>query len=244
MALRCSEVFRRFFESPEFAMRLRFDEFVFDTGTRELRRADEPVPLPPKTFRFLEVLLERRPEAVSKTTLMDLVWPDTYVTESSLARLATELRTALGDNPGQPRFLRTVYGFGYAFCGEALDEHPAEAARAAVPARGGRGLRLVIAQREIALLQGENILGRDDDARVHVDSARASRRHASITVAGGRATIEDLASKNGTFLRGRRITEPETLRDGDEIVVGPVLMTFRTGPARATETDTALRRPV
>jgi DNA-binding winged helix-turn-helix (wHTH) protein len=222
-------------------MRLRFDEFVFDTGTRELRRGAEAVPLPPKTFRFLEVLLERRPEAVSKSVLMDLVWPDTFVTESSLARLATELREALGDEPKAPRFIRTVYGFGYAFSGEVREDPPAAAARGAALARG---LRLVVGPREIALVEGENILGRDQAARAHVDSAKASRRHARIVVAGDQATIEDLGSKNGTFVRGRRLAGPEALRDGDEIVIGPVLMTFRSGPSRATETDTALRRPV
>lgn len=221
-------------------MRLRFDEFVFDTGTRELRRGAEAVPLPPKTFRFLEVLLERRPEAVSKSVLMDLVWPDTFVTESSLARLTAELREALGDDAKTPRFLRTIYGFGYAFCGEAREEPPAAAARQGA----ARGLRLVVGGREIALLEGENILGRDEGARAHIDSAKASRRHARIVVAGGQAAIEDLGSKNGTFLRGRRLAGKEALQDGDEIVIGPVLMTFRAGPPRSTETDTALRRPV
>jgi len=223
-------------------MRVRFGEFVFDTGTRELRRGEKVVPLPPKTFRFLQVLLEHRPEAVSKSALMDLVWPDTYVTESSLARLTTELREALGDDPRAPRFLRTVYGFGYAFCGDAREEPSTPGARKGPAA--SRGLRLVVGSREIVLLEGENILGRAEDARAHIDSARASRRHACITVAGGRATLEDLGSKNGTSLRGRRIDQGETLRDGDEIVIGPVLMTFRTGPSPSTETDTALRRPM
>jgi DNA-binding winged helix-turn-helix (wHTH) protein len=219
-------------------MRLRFDEFVFDTATRELRRGAGAIPLPPKTYRFLEVLLERRPEAISKDALMDLVWPDTFVSESSLARLATELREALGDDPRAPRFIRTVYGFGYAFSGDAREEPYAEA-RGGPPARG---LQLVVGTREIALVEGENILGRDHGARAHVDSTKASRRHARIVVAGDRATIEDLGSKNGTFVRGRRLAGPEALRDGDEIVIGPVLMTFRAGPSRATETDTALRR--
>ena len=219
-------------------MRLRFEQFVFDTGTRELRRGPDAIPLPPKTFRFLEALLERRPEAVSKVVLMDLVWPETFVTESSLARLATELREALGDDAKTPRFVRTVYGFGYAFCGDARAE-PSE--RDAFPARG---LRLVIGRHEIPLVEGENILGRDEGARAHVDSAKASRRHARIVVAGGQATIEDLGSKNGTFLRGRRLTEKQPLADGDEIVIGPVLVTFRAAPPRSTETDTALRGPV
>jgi DNA-binding winged helix-turn-helix (wHTH) protein len=221
-------------------MRLRFGEFVFDSRSRELRRDGGAVPLPPKTLRFLEVLLERRPEAIGKSKLLELVWPDTFVTESSLARLAAELRAALGDEAKAPRFLRTVYGFGYAFCGEARDEPLAPAARPSL----APGLRLVLGPREIPLVEGENILGRAEDACARIDSAKASRRHARITVQDGRATLEDLCSKNGTFLRGGRLGGPEPLRDGDEIVIGPVLMTFRVGPSRSTETDTAVRRPV
>ena len=122
---------------------------------------------------------------------MDLVWPDTFVTESSLARLTTELRDALGDDAKAPRFLRTVYGFGYAFCGDAREEPSAAAARPPrAPAFASSSVR-----REIPLLEGENILGRAEDARAHIDSAKASRRHARIVVQAGRATIEDLGQQ-------------------------------------------------
>ena len=185
------------------------------------------------------MLLERRPEAVSKAVLLDLVWPQTFVNESSVARLATELRQALGDEARAARYVRTVYAFGYAFCGDAFEE-PAPPRRSLA----ATGLRLVMGRREIALLEGENILGRDEDARAHIDSTKASRRHARIVVAGTRATIEDLASKNGTFLRGRRLVAMEALQDGDEIVIGATSLTFRAGPSRSTETDTALRGPM
>ena len=221
-------------------MRLRFGEFVFDSRTRELRHGGRPLPLPPKTLRFLEVLLEGRPEALSKSQIMERVWPDTFVTEASLARLAAELRAAIGDDAKAPRFVRTVYGLGYAFCGEARDEPLA----ATGPPPQALGLRLTLGAREIPLAEGENILGREDDARVRIDSVKASRRHARVMVRDAQATLEDLGSKNGTFLRGRRVAGPEPLRDGDEIVIGPILMTFRAGPSRSTETDTAMRGPV
>jgi DNA-binding winged helix-turn-helix (wHTH) protein len=220
-------------------MRLRFGEFVFDSRTRELRQHGLPLPLPPKTLRFLEVLLEARPEALSKSRIMERVWPDTFVTEASLARLAAELRAAIGEDAKAPRFVRTVYGLGYAFCGEARDEPLAASSPPRAP-----GIRLTLGAREIPLMEGENVLGREDDARVRIDSSKASRRHARVVVRDAQATLEDLGSKNGTFLRGRRITTPEPLRDGDEIVIGPVLMTFRAGPSRSTETDTGMRRPV
>jgi DNA-binding winged helix-turn-helix (wHTH) protein len=217
-------------------MRLRFSDFVYDSGTRELRRGGAAVALQPKALRLLEVLLDRRPDAVSKAELMELVWPDTFVNESSLARLATEVRAAIGDDARAPRFLRTVYGYGYAFSGDATDES-GEAPRA----RNARGPRLVVGAREIPLADGENILGRGEDAAARIDSAKASRHHARIVVRGGRATLEDMESKNGTFLRGRRLDGAAALQDGDEILIGPVLLVFRDGPSGPTETDTSTR---
>lgn len=216
-------------------MRLRFGEFVFDSGTRELLRDGRVLGLAPKALRFLEILLECRPQALSKQQLLELLWPDSFVAESSLARLAAELRAAIGDDAHDPRFLRTVYGFGYAFCGEAhKDAAPAVGARCAA-------FRVMLGAREIPLDEGPNVLGRAEDATVLIDSTRASRRHAQIVVAGATATLEDLGSKNGTFLRGKRLAAPQVLADGDEIVIGPVLMTFHAGPAGSTETDTSAR---
>jgi DNA-binding winged helix-turn-helix (wHTH) protein len=67
-------------------MRQRFGEFVFDTASRELTRDGVVVPLQPKVFRLLEVLLEARPSALSKPQLHDLVWPEVHVSDASLSR--------------------------------------------------------------------------------------------------------------------------------------------------------------
>jgi DNA-binding winged helix-turn-helix (wHTH) protein len=209
-------------------MRVRFGEFVLDSTTREVTRGGTVVRLAPKVFQLLELLLERRPGAVAKAEIHERLWPHTFVSESNLARLAAEAREALGDRARDPRYLRTVFGFGYAFCGEAVEERRARPAPIC---------RLVVAGREIALAGGENILGRAEDAVVWINSSKASRRHARILVGEGGATLEDLGSKNGTFLRGQRIEQPCSLDDGDEICVGEVVMTFRfVRGSRSTET--------
>ena len=87
---------------------------------------------------------------------------------------------------------------------------------------------------------GENVVGRASDARVCIDHARVSRHHARIDVADRRVLLQDLDSRNGTFLRGQRIAEPVELSDGDEIVIGPVLLVFRTSAGNSTtESGTA-----
>src|SRR5260221_6477601 len=112
-------------------MSVRFGDFVLDSGARQLLRGDAPRHLGPKAFDLLELLLKRRPNVVAKEGIRDCLWPGTFVSDSTVATVVTELRAALEDDPKQPRFLRTVHGVGYAFCGEATEPKAAGTAAAA-----------------------------------------------------------------------------------------------------------------
>ena len=92
-----------------------FGEFVLDLSTRELARAGIPVSLSPKAFQLLGILVENRPNALSRIELQDRLWPGTFVVEKNLTNLVSEIREALGDDPAHARFIRTVHRFGYAF---------------------------------------------------------------------------------------------------------------------------------
>jgi len=98
-----------------------FGDFELDQERRQLLRSGEPVPLEPKAYELLSLLLERCPRALSRAQIRDVIWPGTYVQESTLAVVVNAIRQALGDDARAPRFIRTVHGFGYAFCGEARD---------------------------------------------------------------------------------------------------------------------------
>lgn len=210
-------------------MRVRFGECTFDGETRELERGRKQVHLSPKAFRLLELLLESRPKALSKTDLQERIWPKTYVAESNLASLAAEVRGAIGDESRSPRFLRTVYGFGYAFGGDAVSVDPA-------PAVAGRRHCLTAAGREVDLAAGENVVGRDPAAEVRIDDPTVSRHHARILVEDDGASVEDLDSKNGTFVEGRPVRRRTRLKSGALVKFGSVLMKFRTfSPVETTE---------
>lgn len=210
---------------------LRFAEFVLDPQRRQVRAGERPVHLTPKAFELLSVLIDRRPQAVPKDALEAAIWGKTHVAETSLAGLVAELRTALGDGRREPRFVRTVHGFGYAFCGEATGEGGTERAR------GATVYRIAWERREVSLRAGENVLGRDPDAVAWIDSPTVSRRHARIVVTDEGAMLEDLGSHNGTFVRGQRLTRPVALRDRDEMRLGSVVMTFRAYTASDTESQ-------
>jgi DNA-binding winged helix-turn-helix (wHTH) protein len=213
------------------AERLHFDRFTLDTGARELVADDGIVHLSPKAFDLLDILVQRRPHAVPRSELEKRIWRSTHVSETSLAGLVGELRKALGDQERPARFIRTVHSFGYAFCGTA------SAVRApARPTDWSSAYRLIIGRREVALVPGENLLGREAGAVAWLDSASVSRRHARIVITRDTATLEDLGSRNGTRLRGREVKgAPVPLADGDQIELGSVPMTFRIVPAGETE---------
>jgi DNA-binding winged helix-turn-helix (wHTH) protein len=103
------------------AMQVRFGEFVLDRGTRQLLRNGQEHHIGPKAFELLELLLSQRPNVVPKERIRDRLWPDTFVSGSTLATVVGELRSALDEDPKQPQFLRTVHAVGYAFCGEATE---------------------------------------------------------------------------------------------------------------------------
>ena len=214
-------------------MRLAFGEFVLDLGARQVFRAAEEMPLSPKAFQLLELLVLRRPDAVSKEELHRTLWPETFVTETNLANLVSELRTAFGDDARQSRVLRTVQRFGYAFQAQARNL-PASAARGEATA----ACRLVWGRQEFALGEGESMIGRDPAAAIQIDDVSVSRYHARIVLDGSAARIEDLGSKNGTFVRGSRVAGAVPLRDGDGVRVGSVSMVFHR-PESGAPTETA-----
>jgi DNA-binding winged helix-turn-helix (wHTH) protein len=203
-------------------VKLRFAEFVLDTGARRLVRGDAEVHLTPKSFELLMALVQRRPNALSKAELHDLLWPSTFVVESNLAALVNEVRKALRDSAAQSRFIRTVPRFGYAFCSDVV-----EGAAALTAPAPGPTCWLILESRRIELSQDENLIGRDPRAEAWIDLPTVSRRHARIVIAEGEARLEDLGSKNGTCLRGKRVDAPEILRDRDPILFGSVQVTFR-----------------
>ena len=210
-------------------MRLRFGDCIFDGETRELERGGNVVHLSPKAFALLELLLGCRPRALSKADLQQKIWPDVFVSEENLAALASEVRRAIGDSSRHPRYLRTVYGFGYAFSGEAGPE-----TRASAPPRRAHALLGSFGETELAA--GENVVGRDADAAVRLDDPTVSRRHARIVIEGVAATLEDLDSKNGTFVEGRRVRGPVRLKSGARLTFGSVQARYRAySPEASTE---------
>jgi DNA-binding winged helix-turn-helix (wHTH) protein len=214
-------------------MHVRFGPFVLDSESRELRRDGRPVSLSPKAFDLLSILVASRPRALSKAELQERLWPATFVVEKNLANLVGEIREAIGDDSSDPRFVRTVSRFGYAFRERA---YPTGSGRA--EGRGGTTYRIKWQSGVMTLDDGDHVLGRDPNVEIYLDAPGVSRRHALIRIATARATIQDLGSKNGTFVGDQRVDGSRAIGDGDVITVGSVKLTLRALQAPAsTETE-------
>ena len=117
--------------------RYRFSGHTLSPARRTLIRGGRELPLIPRCFDLLVLLVERRNEAVSRRELLDAVWSDVVVTDGALSQAVRILRRTLGDDPRKPTFIRTVQRHGYRFvCDDVVeepDEGPPEPVRAARP---------------------------------------------------------------------------------------------------------------
>jgi DNA-binding winged helix-turn-helix (wHTH) protein len=211
--------------SPRSAADVRFhvgDWFV-EPAIGRLSRGSREAHLEPKVMQVLQCLALRPGELVSKREITDAVWEVEYITDNRLNRAVADLRRALEDSATNPSFVETIPTMGYRLVAPVVMEDEPE--MPLVP--GVSPFKLETADRAYPLVEGENIIGRGVEAGIRVDSEWVSRTHAKIVVARGRASIEDLGSKNGTYIRGVRVDEPLELHDGDEITVGRGLMMFR-----------------
>jgi DNA-binding winged helix-turn-helix (wHTH) protein len=179
----------------------RFGDFSFDPGARELRRGQERLHLSPKCFELLALLLAERPRAVPKVRLHEGLWPKTFVSESSLTKLVTELRAVLGDAQ-TPRFVRTAHRFGYAFCTDVVEDTEP------VPRSEASPSSLFQAEREIRLPEGETVAGRSSEAGTRISA--------------GQPLIEDLPSR-------RRLVVVGVVVAGLAVVVGGMWLARRRG---------------
>ena len=191
----------------------RFGEFTLSPYRRVLLRGTEELRLIPRYFDLLVLLVERRPEAVHRREIFDAVWSDVIVSDSALTQAVRILRRTLGDDPREPRFIRTVSRHGYRFVGS--DAEPVKRSGPPVAEKG----RLDDA---LDLLLSTPAGGEDDDS---------ARREAAEVLhqAGTREALARLEGRAGherarAHLRDARWEVPGA---------GPVPLLGAPGGARA-----------
>jgi DNA-binding winged helix-turn-helix (wHTH) protein len=213
---------------------VRFGVFEVDLATGEVTRRGVKVALQEQPFQVLAMLLENAGLLVTRERLRQRVWPEAVFIdfEHGLNKAVSKLRRALGDSAENPRFVETLARRGYRFL--ASVERTRSREQRQQPALK---FRLLWEGRTVPLAPGASVIGRDPDAAVWVEAASVSRRHAQVMVRADQATVEDLGSKNGTFVNGRRIETPTALADGDQIRVGVAVLVVRAVSSASTRTQ-------
>jgi len=204
-------------------------------GAYVLRRPDGPLRLEKMPMEILMLLVQRAGTLVQRSEIQAMLWgPDVYVEHDSAINTAVrKIRRTLGDDAGNPRFVETVVGKGYRFIA-SIESNAGPRARISPSYCVTRG------KQEFALEEGETVFGRDPTAGVYVDHPSVSRRHACISIGSPGAVLEDLKSRNGTFVNGRRINRPTKIDHGAVISLGPITLTFVVvaAPASTQAMDT------
>lgn len=155
---------------------IRFGPFRADLRRRLLIADGRLIPLAPRTWELLDLLLARRGEVVTKTELLDALWPAERGSEYAMSRAVRRLREALGDDARHPVYLRTVHGVGYEWFGEVTDTDPLLPASPVV----GRDA-------ELAALEAALASARAHGCRVALVEGRAG--------AGKTTLLEELAAR-------------------------------------------------
>jgi DNA-binding winged helix-turn-helix (wHTH) protein len=179
------------------------------------------VPLEPRAMELLMFLARHPGQVLSRETLIDGVWQQEFVGEAVLRNSVSALRRALGDDARNPRLIETISKRGYRLIA------PVDGLESEDSAASASCFTVIWEDAEIVLNQGENLVGRGQDATIRIESSEVSRRHARFVVDGDTVTLEDLASKNGTHRNGRRVDKPVRLADGDEIWIGLKIASLR-----------------
>jgi DNA-binding winged helix-turn-helix (wHTH) protein len=198
----------------------RFGPYILDLEAAELRRGSEKLPARPKCLDLLRHLVENPRRLITKEALLDAVWSDAVVIDATLSRTIAELRSLLDDDPKNPRYIETVARRGYKF----IAESEIIAAGGAVGVRKQADYVLLLSGNVYPLAAGDTVIGRDFGATIPLPGLLVSRRHARIHVEGMTVTVEDLGSRNGTFVNDQKIAEPLEIKPGDKIRIGELVM--------------------
>jgi DNA-binding winged helix-turn-helix (wHTH) protein len=184
--------------------RYRFSDFLLSPRRRMLVRGGDERPLIPRYFDLLVFLIERRHEAVHRRDIFDRVWNDVIVSDSALSQAIRTIRRTLGDDPREPRFIRTVSRHGYRFVfPEVLEEEDGDEWPYPARARGA-----AIAAEEATTDRFEPLLQRLTDVAIDVEGREEQREAAELLHALG---TSDALRRLGT--RPRHAFARALLRD-------------------------------
>ncbi len=214
----------------------RIDQWLVEPMANRVSLGTTSVQLEQRVMAVLVCLARNAGDVVTRRHLVDSVWDEGFVADNTITHAVAELRKAFGDSHRDPTFIETIHRRGYRLIAPVHFDEMSSFMNSATHfsyLAVARGI-------EFPLFDGANLIGRGPDTTIMIPSMKVSRHHAKITVEHDAASLEDLGSKNGTYLNGTKIQEPVELDGGDLIGVGCVTETVLVVDSlgrRTTESD-------
>jgi len=218
----------------------QFGPFVADRLGYRVVRGDAVVELTPKLLDLLFHLVDRPGVLVTKEELLDALWPDANVTDNALTQAVSELRQALGDDAGDPQFIKTVARRGYRFIAQVA---PIDAAPPSLSPAFRDTLSPAATSDAIAVLDFNNVTGDADSAWLSAGIAETVtsdlRGLGRFRVVDRERVAEAERRSNGSFQRAAAELEAPLVvvgsfqQQGDRIRITARIVNVQTGEAEA-----------
>ena len=215
-----------------------FEDYVLDSGRRELRRGTKLIAVEPQVFDLLSFLITHRDRVVSKDDLMAAIWNGRIVSESALTSRINAARAAVGDSGEAQRLIRTLRGKGFRFAGAVSEAEQSSPATPAGPASPSNSPSLICDQPSIAVLPFINMSGDPaqdyfaDGMTEEIITALARfkslfviARNSSFAYRGSAADIKQIARELGV----RYVLEGSVRNSGDRVRITGQLIVTETG---------------
>jgi TolB-like protein len=215
-----------------------FEDYVLDSGRRELRRGTKLIAVEPQVFDLLSFLISHRDRVVSKDDLMAAIWNGRIVSESALTSRINSARVAVGDSGEEQRLIKTLRGKGFRFAGAVSEAEHSSPTMPASPASQSGTLSLICDQPSIAVLPFVNMSGDPaqdyfaDGMTEEIITALARfkslfviARNSSFAYRGSAADIKQIARDLGV----RYVLEGSVRNSGDRVRITGQLIVTETG---------------
>lgn len=171
-----------------------FGAFCLNAAERRLWCAGEPILLTPKQFDLLFYFVENAGRVATKNELLDAVWTDTYIEETTLARNVSWLRKELGGCENGERLIETVPKLGYRFTAE-------------VTRPDNNGNSIIVEEQTVQYFHGEETITIDDAELVKTKETKPAKSF-SFSVLPTLLVVLALVVGGGFFLYGNKQKSP------------------------------------
>ncbi len=211
-------------------MTYRFESYALEPTERRFLHKGEEIVLRPKTFQTLLYLIERRGHLVTRTELLDNIWPEVHVVDTVVAQCVAEIRQALGDAAQDPSFIQSVPKVGYRWIARIEVDSKSENEREPISTRVPQPSIAVLAFKDMSPAKDhdyfcEGIAEEIINALTRVSGLHVVARTSAFSFKGKGLDICEI----GRALKVENVLEGSLQKSGNRLRIGIQLINAKDG---------------